>query len=205
MNLVRFRQTWQRLVTENRFHRGLLIALLATNLLTLSALLQAERTVVLVPPILESQVNVARASASQEVKEAWGLFVTELLGNVTPTNATFLRRTLEPLLSPSLRRAIAGILDDQVEALKRDRVSVRFAPELVQYEADSDRVRVSGKQVITGPGADPVTRPRTYEVQVAFRNYRPLITYLDAYQDARERKQRGADSTADVAPAASTQ
>ena len=97
MNLVRFRQTWQRLVTENRFHRGLLSALLATNLLTLIALLQAERTVVLVPPILESQVNVARASASQEVKEAWGLFVTELLGNVTPTNAPVLRQTLEPL------------------------------------------------------------------------------------------------------------
>ena len=193
MNLVRFRQTWQRLVTENRFHRGLLSALLATNLLTLIALLQAERTVVLVPPILESQVNVARASASQEVKEAWGLFVTELLGNVTPTNAPFLRQTLEPLLSPNLRRAVAAILDDQVEALQRDRVSVRFAPELVQYESGTDRVRVSGKQVITGPGADPVTRPRTYEVQVAFRHYRPLITHLDAYQDARERQGRGAD------------
>ena len=199
MNLVRFRQTWQRLVTENRFHRGILIALLATNLLTLSALLQAERTVVLVPPILESQVNVARASASQEVKEAWGLFVTELLGNVTPTNAPFLRRTLEPLLSPSLRRAVAGILDDQVEALQRDRVSVRFAPELVQYEADSDRVRVSGKQVITGPGADPQSRPRSYEVQVAFRNYRPLITHLDAYGESREGPGRTVGAAADGA------
>lgn len=203
MNLVRFRQTWQRLVTENRFHRGFLSALLATNLLTLIALLQAERTVVLVPPILESQVNVARASASQEVKEAWGLFITELLGNVTPTNAPFLRQTLEPLLSPALRQTVAGTLDDQVEALQRDRVSVRFAPELVQYEAASDRVRISGKQVITGPGADPVTRPRTYEIQVAFRHYRPLITHLDAYQDARERLGRTADSTAVVGPAAS--
>ncbi|NEV65484.1 type IV conjugative transfer system protein TraE, partial [Thiorhodococcus minor] len=108
-----------------------------------------------------------------------------------------------PLLSPKLRRAVAAILDDQVEALQRDRVSVRFAPELVQYEAASDRVRVSGKQVITGPGADPVTRPRTYEVQVAFRNYRPLITHLDAYQDARARKDRTADATTVVGPAIS--
>jgi conjugal transfer pilus assembly protein TraE len=205
MNLVRFRQTWQRLVTENRFHRGVLIALLGTNLLTLIGLLQAERTVVLVPPILESQVNVARASASQGVKEAWGLFVTELLGNVTPTNAPFLRQALEPLLSPSLRRAVSGILDDQVEALQRDRVSVHFAPELVQYEAASDRVRMSGKQVITGPGADPVTRPRTYEIQVAFRHYRPLITHLDAYQDARERTGHAGDPRVELAPTAPTQ
>lgn len=203
MNLVRFRQTWQRLVTENRFHRGILIALLGTNFLTLIGLLQAERTVVLVPPILEQQVNVARASASQEVKEAWALFITELLGNVTPTNAPFLRQTLEPLLNPKLRRAVAAILDDQVEALQRDRVSVRFAPELVQYEAASDRVRISGTQVITGSGADPVTRPRTYEIQVAFRHYRPLITHLDAYQDARARQGREADSTAVLGSAAS--
>ncbi|MBK1717173.1 TraE/TraK family type IV conjugative transfer system protein [Thiocystis violacea] len=205
MTLTGFRHTWSRLVAENRFHRGILIALLATNLLTLGALLQAERTVVLVPPILESQVNVARAAASQEVKEAWALFVTELLGNVTPTNAPFLRQTLEPLLSPGLRRAVAGILDEQVEALKRDRVSVRFAPELVQYEAATDRVRVSGQQVITGPGADPVTRPRTYEVQVTFRHYRPLITHLDAYPNARERQGRGADPTDDGASTASAQ
>lgn len=132
MTLTRFRQTWQSLVAENRFHRGLLLGLLVTNLLTLMALLQAERTVVLVPPILEQQVNVAREAASQEVKEAWGLFVTELLGNVTPTNAPFLHQTLEPLLSPGLRREVAQVLEAQVAELRRDRVSVRFSPETIQ-------------------------------------------------------------------------
>ena len=154
MTLVRFRQTWQWLVAENRFHRGILIVLLGTNLLTLIALLQAERTVVLVPPILEGQVNVARDSASQDVKEAWALFVTELLGNVTPTNAPYLRKTLEPLLSPGLRRVIAESLDAQVEALRRDQVSVRFEPRSIHYDAARDRVLVSGKQISTGPAAD---------------------------------------------------
>ncbi|MBK5965595.1 conjugal transfer protein TraE [Thiocystis minor] len=190
MTLTLFRQTWQRLVAENHFHRWMLLALLATNLFTLAALLQAERTVVLVPPILESQVNVARESASQAVKEAWGLFVTELLGNVTPTTAPFLRATLEPLLSPALRREVAGGIDAQVEALQRDRVSVRFSPEVIRYETSGDLVRVQGKQIISGPNASTVTRPRTYEIQVAFRHYRPMITRLDAYQDEKERQER---------------
>ncbi|EGV32693.1 hypothetical protein ThidrDRAFT_1178 [Thiorhodococcus drewsii AZ1] len=187
MTLARFRQTWQWLVAENHFHRGILIVLLGTNLLTLFALLQAERTVVLVPPILERQVNVARDSASQDVKEAWALFVTELLGNVTPSNAPYLRQTLEPLLSPALRRAIADSLDAQVEALRRDQVSVRFEPKSIHYDAVRDRVLISGKQISTGPAAAPVTRPRLYEVRVTFRNYRPTITHLDAYQTLRER------------------
>ena len=186
MTLTRFRQTWQWLVAENRFHRGLLIVLLGTNLLTLVALLQAERTVVLVPPILERQVNVARDSASQEVKEAWALFVTELVGNVTPTNAPFLRQTLEPLLSPGLRRALADSLDAQVEALRRDQVSVRFEPRSIHYDAARDRVLISGRQISSGPSAQPVTRPRLYEVGVAFRHYRPTITHLDAYRAVRD-------------------
>jgi hypothetical protein len=43
--------------------------------------------------VLEGEVTVARASASQEVRDAWALFVAELLGNVTPTNADFLIKT----------------------------------------------------------------------------------------------------------------
>jgi conjugal transfer pilus assembly protein TraE len=200
MTLTRFRQTWQSLVAENRFHRGLLLGLLVTNLLTLMALLQAERTVVLVPPILEQQVNVAREAASQEVKEAWGLFVTELLGNVTPNNAPFLHQTLEPLLSPGLRREVAQVLEAQVAELRRDRVSVRFSPETIQFDPATDRVRVSGKQVVTGPGADPVTRPRSYEIGVMFRNYRPVITYMDAYADPRERQGRGREDSGEPRP-----
>ena len=200
MTLTRFRQTWQSLVAENRFHRGLLLGLLVTNLLTLMALLQAERTVVLVPPILEQQVNVAREAASQEVKEAWGLFVTELLGNVTPTNAPFLHQTLEPLLSPGLRREVAQVLEAQVAELRRDRVSVRFSPETIQFDPATDRVRVSGKQVVTGPGADPVTRPRSYEIGVMFRNYRPVITCLDAYADPRERQGRSREDSGEPRP-----
>ncbi|MBK5966436.1 conjugal transfer protein TraE [Thiocystis minor] len=190
MTLTLFRQTWHRLVTENHFHRWMLLALLGTNLLTLVALLQAERTVILVPPILEQQVNVARESASQSVKEAWGLFVAELLGNATPTTAPFLRDTLEPLLSPAIRAEVTRRLAAQVEALRRDQVSVRFSPEIVRYDATGDLVRVQGKQIVSGPNASPVTRARTYEIRVAFRHYRPLITHLDAYENEKAREER---------------
>jgi conjugal transfer pilus assembly protein TraE len=75
VNLADFLATWRGLTLENRIHQLTLLGLIVTNLLTDVALLHAERTVVLVPPRLEGQVNIARDSASQEVKESWALFV----------------------------------------------------------------------------------------------------------------------------------
>jgi conjugal transfer pilus assembly protein TraE len=70
VNLGDFLATWRGLTRENRIHRITLLGLIVTNLLTAVALLHAERTVVLVPPRLEGQVNIARDRASQEVKES---------------------------------------------------------------------------------------------------------------------------------------
>ena len=124
MTLSDFLSTWRGLTLENRLHRLAVLGLIGTNLVIAVALLRAERTVVLVPPVLEGQVSVARANASQEVKEAWALFVAELLGNVSPTGAEFLEKALDPLLAPSLRRPVLEVMDQQVREIQRERVSM---------------------------------------------------------------------------------
>ena len=174
-------RTWRGINRENRFHRIAVALLLATNLLTLLALVRADRTVVLVPPILEGQVNVARDSASREVKEAWAVYVAELLGNVGAGSADFIQRTLEPLLAPALRRAVLEVIGAQVEAIKRERVSMSFSPSGLSYEEGTDTFYVTGMQVSSGPAAQPVRHQRTFEVRVGFRHYRPVITHLDVY------------------------
>ncbi|MCU0836407.1 MAG: type IV conjugative transfer system protein TraE [Chromatiaceae bacterium] len=183
MTLADFLATWRGLTLENRLHRLAVLGLIGTNLLTAVALLRAERTVVLVPPLLEGQVSVARAAASQEVKEAWALFVAELLGNVSPAGAEFLERALDPLLAPSLRRSVLEVLAEQVREIQRERVSMRFTVRELLYDPASDTVFVTGIQTTTGPGGKPVARPRTYEVVVGFQNYRPVIRHLDVYPE----------------------
>jgi len=183
MTLADFLATWRGLTLENRLHRLAVLGLIATNLLTAVALLRAERTVVLVPPLLEGQVSVARAAASQEVKEAWALFVAELLGNVSPAGAEFLERALDPLLAPSLRRSVLEVLAEQVREIQRERVSMRFTVRELLYDPARDTVFVTGIQTTTGPGGKPVARPRTYEVVVGFQNYRPVIRHLDVYPE----------------------
>jgi conjugal transfer pilus assembly protein TraE len=174
-------RTWRGITAENRFHRLVVALLLLTNLLTLVALGRADRTVVLVPPILEGEVNIARDKASRDVKEAWAVHVAGLLGNVGADSADFIRTALEPLLAPALRREVSAVIGDQVDAIKRERVSMHFTPNALAYDAGSDTFFVTGLQVSAGPGAEPVRRQRTFEVRVGFRHYRPVIAHLDVY------------------------
>jgi conjugal transfer pilus assembly protein TraE len=59
-------------------------------------------------------------AASSELKESWGLYLAELLGNVTPTNADFIGKAIAPLLSTELYRSVMDALSEQVNALKID-------------------------------------------------------------------------------------
>jgi conjugal transfer pilus assembly protein TraE len=183
VTLADFLATWRGLTLENRLHRLAMLGLIGTNLITAVALLRADHTVVLVPPVLEGQVSVARESASQEVKEAWALFVAELLGNVSPSSAEFIQKAVDPLLAPSLRRPVLEVMAEQVREIRREHVSMSFNVRAIAYDPPTDKVFVTGVQTTSGPGGKPVARTRTYELIVGFAHYRPVICHLDVYPE----------------------
>jgi conjugal transfer pilus assembly protein TraE len=183
VTLSDFLATWCGLTLENRLHRLAVLGLIGTNLITAVALLRADHTVVLVPPVLEGQVSVARESASQEVKEAWALFVGELLGNVSPSSAEFIQKAVNPLLAPSLRRPVLEVMAEQVREIQRERVSMSFNVRAIAHDPPTDKVFVTGVQTTSGPGGKPVARTRTYELIVGFAHYRPVIRHLDVYPE----------------------
>ena len=181
MNLQRFLATWAGLTLENRVNRLIILLLIGVNCVLAVTIHQTDRTVVLVPPVLEGEVSVARSSASQEVREAWALFVAELLGNVTPTNAEFLTKALEPLLAPALRVDVLRVLDAQVAEIRREKVSLAFEPREISRDPASGTIYITGTHVTSGPAAKPVNKSRTYALRVEFKNYRPVVVFLDSY------------------------
>ena len=98
MTLGDFLSTWRGTTLENRVWRITVLVLVASNLILVGLVGQVERTVVLVPPVLEGEVTIAREYASQQVEESWGVYVAQLLGNVGPTTVDGLVRVLDPLL-----------------------------------------------------------------------------------------------------------
>jgi conjugal transfer pilus assembly protein TraE len=190
MKLSDFLQTWDGHETENRFSRVIIIGLLVVCVITSLAAWRTERSIILVPPTLNKEVEVTRTSASSEFKESWGLFLAELLGNTTPANADFLKTAIEPLLAPDIYRSVLDAMTDQIKAIKMDRVAISFTPRHVDYEAETNKVFVSGELKSQGPSSKPDIKPRTYEFIIAIKNYRPRLEFIDVYPDAPKTVER---------------
>lgn len=181
MNLRDFVSSWEGVRSENRLHRYVVSGLLVTNVLTGIAVLRTDRAVVLIPPALNGEVEMTRRTASTNLKESWGLYLAELMGNITPSNAEFIERTIGPLIAPGIYREVTDALSEQIQDLKADRISVSFRPHQVFYEKETDKVFVSGDHVSQGPNSHPDIRGRTYEFQILFKDYRPLLDHIEVY------------------------
>lgn len=184
MKLSDFLRTWEGHETENRLSRVIIIGLLVICVITSLAAWRTERSIILVPPTLTQEVEVTRSSASSEFKESWGLYMAELLGNTTPANADFLKVAIEPLLAPDIYRSVLDAMTDQIKAIKMDRVAISFTPRHVDYEAETNKVFVSGELKSQGPSSKPDIKPRTYEFIIAIKNYRPRLEFIDVYPDS---------------------
>ncbi len=183
MKLTEFLQTWEGHETENRLSRVIILGLLVICIVTSLAAWRTERSIILVPPSLSGEVEVTRTSASSEFKESWGLFLAELLGNTTPANADFLKTAIEPLLAPEIYRTVLDAMTDQIKAIKMDRVAISFTPRHVDYEAETNKVFVTGELKSQGPSSKPDIKPRTYEFIITIKNYRPRLEFIDVYPD----------------------
>jgi len=190
VKLTQFLESWRIVQAENRLHRVLLIGLVVSNAISALAALRTERAVVLVPPNLSREVEITRNEASGELKESWGLYLAELLGNVTPATAEFIRNAIGPLLSADIYRSVMDAMAEQINALKMDRIAISFKPRQVFYEKESDKVFVSGELSSQGPNSKPDVRNRTYEFVLSIRNYRPRLDAIDVYADEPRTRER---------------
>lgn len=158
-----------------------LIVLAITNLVTALALILRPTPVILVPPDLPEAVEISRSDASGALKETWGLFIAELLGNITPGNADFVENSIGPLIDAGIYRELMEAVSRDLEALKADRVSVRFRTREVFHDQGKDQIYVTGELSTQGPSGPPRVTQRTYQFRIRFRHYRPTVMDLEVY------------------------
>lgn len=182
MELKQLLNSWHGTQLENKWMRLLLLLLCVSNLLLVFFMATKTTPVILVPPNITEEVKISKNQADAETKKAWGLYVAQLIGNVTPGNADFVAEVIEPLLHPRIYKSVRENLAFQIESLKLERVSLSFTPRSVSYEPASDRVFVSGQLISAGMGDAEERSNRTYELEISIDRFRPMITYLDVYK-----------------------
>ncbi len=190
-----FQETWQTLRAENRWSRLVIGGLLVTNSI-LAAHAMMQRPIVTVMPPNTGGVTVTASGGDQRFSEAWGLYLAELIGNITPGNIEFVVKSIEPMLSPAIYQETVVALRAQAAKISEDRVAMRFEPRQVSYEVSTGKVFVSGDSYLSAAGGDEKRTKRTYEVVVSSFNYMPRIDHIETYagnpltEKVRERKKK---------------
>lgn len=182
MKLGNLRKTLNGLTTENTnlwiSNIGLVACVIVLTILVMSK----EVAVAVIPPTLNSEVELTRERASSGYHQAWGLFMAELVGNVTPTNADFVVQSLEGLMSSEIYNALRGFLAADIEDIKNKRVTTSFQPVNVSWEPQTNKVFVFGDYVVEAPGAESVVSKRTYEFEFEIANWQLLAKWFDSYE-----------------------
>jgi conjugal transfer pilus assembly protein TraE len=183
MEFKNFLKSWQGANSENKFHRWLIGIQSVALVVALVGWQSKDRVTVIVPPTLNEKAEISQRAASVGYKKSWGLYVAELLGNITPSNVEFVVESLSSMMTGDTYEKFRTTAALQVEKIKRDGMSVSFEPRSVQYERITDKVFVTGNSVVDAAGVKaPQTFTRVFEVMIDINNGVPTISYIDTYQ-----------------------
>lgn len=192
MNIKQYFESYHGLQAENRWNRLVTLGLVVLCLGETTMLAIRPTVVTIQPWTLTRDAQVTESDASQNYIEAWGLALSELLGNVTPANVDFIADRLGPLLDPKIYHQVIDAVHANAEELRNDRVTMRFEPRRVNFEKSTGKVYVTGRSYVRqGTSLESEkSSERTYEFTIRIANYAPVITHIDTY--------KGTAQTADV-------
>ena len=134
MTLSEYLAGWHGTRATNRLLAVAVIAMATVAIVESAYLMERERIVVLVPPRLQEQATVGRSQADASYHTAWAHLLADMLGNVTPANAAFLKERLQPLLDPAIFSEVTTALERQLDEIRRERVTLAFEPKRIVFE-----------------------------------------------------------------------
>jgi len=182
LKLISLQKNWRELLVENGYVKLILI-LQAISILVLIIVLSNQSTVVTVaPPNFTKEIAVDKESGSNSYYEAWGLAISELMGNVNQGNVKFVKKSLSEYMSGNVYQEVALELEEQVAAIVDEGIRTSFIPMQVLTEKDSGKVFVTGNHTVSMMGIPDKKHIRTYEFQMNVVNYRPVVVAFNVYE-----------------------
>lgn len=167
---------------ENYFSRIILVLMAIALIIAINGLANQKPIVTMTPPHLNEAATLHYSQASESMHKAWSKYIAETVGNITPVDAEFARNTVEVILSPSVRDQVLMAMDQQVDQIRRDRVSFSFETREVTFHPSTQKTYVTGRHTTHVSPTNQDTVIRTYEFEWQFTNYMPQLTFIDTYQ-----------------------
>ena len=200
----KMQETFDGMRNDNRFMRIVIVGLLVSNVVVGCNALTKDSIVTVVPPTLTEKGWLSSNQASQEMTEAWALYIATMLGNVTPSNAEVIKNAIGPILDSSIYQEVMEVLDKQIQLIRQDRVTLSFEPaKILRDNVNRNKLYVSGVSISEGPSGAKKRTDRTYEFEIIIKNYQPRLTWIGTNsgeartQDVIEREKAAAAKQAE--------
>lgn len=184
MNQEAAARTLSGLHKDNRALRLALVVLVVANVILVFAQVFRSQIVTIIPSNSMVKSTYTATSADEGALSSWGMYVAELLGNVTPATADFTADSLGHILAPSIYKQVMAGVADQVAKIKADQLTLRFDMAAVKFNAAKRAVYVSGWLSTTDSHGSQQRQERTFEIYFDVVNYQPRVIGLQSYDGA---------------------
>lgn len=140
--------------------------------------------IVLVPPTLDAKAEVSWNSANKEYIKGFGAYIATLVGNIQPKSSMVIIDTvsafMDPMIFTEFRKQMLALMEDPI--FKASSSVISFQANAIQYEAETNRVFVSGTLITSTTTTQKYQKQVTYEMGIAIREGRPWISHFLSYE-----------------------
>ena len=176
---VLLKKTWRQYERERKlFILSSLIYGLAFLLLS-GVLITQKKIIVLTPPEIPHKLAISRADASDVYYREMALFLTQLVGNLSPNTVHYAIKVFSSYLDPSIYQLTVDKLSDVADVIEKNQTSTVFYPLKVGKVGDTWYVvGTTYKFSSSKGGKEAILSPKevvTYEIKFKIRNYRLFV------------------------------
>jgi type IV conjugative transfer system protein TraE len=137
--------------------------------------------VAIVPPQLDERVTLAYSSASHAYHLKYAMSTAINMGNVTPASVSTTVAGLEQTFSPAMYHKMKQQMAEQSTALRKSGSTLEFKPKTWEFEPETGKTFVTGKQTVRPLNGQATSKTITYEFSIEVMNYVPWIKNFAIY------------------------
>ncbi|MEB8475613.1 type IV conjugative transfer system protein TraE [Acidithiobacillus ferriphilus] len=182
MNLKLFSLKIDTLLKNNAVLLAVVIVLTVLLAIFGWELAMAKRETILVPPELNKAVKIGYASADADYYKSWGLYVAELVGNLTPGNAPFVADNLGRLFDAASYQKVKQAVLSSAKEEAEEQANFVFDAQNVIWQPVNDTVFVQGLLYQINPEGQMVSKQKyTFQMSVHIQAGRPVLGGFEPY------------------------
>ncbi len=178
-----FVKGYEALIERNRIFLWIVVAQTVVILFLGWSLMVERVRVVDTPPYLDKAVRIGYATASKDYLDSWGLYVAELVGNLSPGSASYTADALGKLFSSDDFNAVKSKVLATAQLEKADNMTFVFDARKTIWQPENRTVFVYGHlKYINDYGRQTANIPYTFSMTVHIDAGRPVLGSFESYK-----------------------